>query len=555
MTAEEYLLEYDSRRGVEYSRFHGYTYDGVWAVALAIQHVAHRIRHIRHNQTMVDFRYRDPLWEDLFLDALKNTSFEGVTVSICLFAARVAWSSAPTCYVSTESGVITTRGEEEYSPRRDMLLVPDSEVDWQRNQSNLLYVSVKRVNCKAWNYLVAERLGSLSDCKTGLVKRTGRKTGLVKRTAPEVRLAWNRDVELETNDSFSSTCRTVSSVQGSGESKAMFRKPGDSPVEAVSPTLPTETTPFRPPGSGKSKAMFRKPGDSPVETGPVRFYDNERKASILLKQFQSKYDVVLQLRLKLNMEYERSECVVKRVKILCVNVNVMVNDGLQALWSDGTEVKVGEFNGVMEQLDLSRGQPIRWHGRAPPKDRTLQIFEHSHVNITIYSILAAAASAGIVMAITFLSINITFRNQRGEYYLPVYSTSPPGTRGEYYLPVYQHHLQEPEVSTTFLSINITSRNQRNCPGQTQSLFIVGVATITNGVWSLAWLQFTLYLPWWRVSLCVSSGVLPFSKAAVKADDLTLSRGWVMASHQFRRDEKSADLTITIPSRQESSPLT
>nr|CAD7596025.1 unnamed protein product [Timema genevievae] len=78
-TAEEYLLEYDSRRGPEYSRFHGYTYDGVWAVALAIQHVAHRIRHIRHNQTMVDFRYRDPLWEDLFLDALKNTSFEGVT--------------------------------------------------------------------------------------------------------------------------------------------------------------------------------------------------------------------------------------------------------------------------------------------------------------------------------------------------------------------------------------------------------------------------------------------------------------------------------------------
>nr|CAD7405440.1 unnamed protein product [Timema cristinae] len=250
-----------------------------------------------------------------------------------------------------------------------------------------------------------------------------------------------------------------------------------------------------------------------VLQGPVRFYDNERKASILLKQFQSKYDVVLQLRLKLNMEYERSECVVKRVKILCVNVNVMandglqalwsgvnvmvndgiqalwsgvnvmvndgiqalwsgvnvmvndgiqalwsgvnvmVNDGIQALWSDGTEVKVGEFNGVMEQLDLSRGQPIRWHGRAPPKDRTLQIFEHSHVNITIYSILAAAASAGIVMAITFLSINITFRNQRGEYYLPVY----------------QHHLQEPEVSTTFLSINITSRNQRVVRFKAQSV--------------------------------------------------------------------------------------
>lgn len=79
-TAEEYRLEYDSRRGSAYSRFHGYTYDGIWAVALAIQHVAHRIRHFRKNQTVVDFQYRDPLWEELFLEALRNTSFEGVTV-------------------------------------------------------------------------------------------------------------------------------------------------------------------------------------------------------------------------------------------------------------------------------------------------------------------------------------------------------------------------------------------------------------------------------------------------------------------------------------------
>ena len=79
-TADEYRLEYDSRRGSEYSRFHGYTYDGVWAVALAIQHVARHIRHVRENQTVADFRYRDPTWEDLFLRALRNTSFEGVTV-------------------------------------------------------------------------------------------------------------------------------------------------------------------------------------------------------------------------------------------------------------------------------------------------------------------------------------------------------------------------------------------------------------------------------------------------------------------------------------------
>ncbi|XP_073977226.1 gamma-aminobutyric acid type B receptor subunit 2 isoform X2 [Rhodnius prolixus] len=179
ITADEYKEEYDSRRGNEYSRFHGYTYDGVWAVALAIQHVAHKIRHYRKNETVIDFQYRDPLWEQLFLEALRNTSFEGVT-------------------------------------------------------------------------------------------------------------------------------------------------------------------------------------------GPVRFYGNERNGSILLKQFQN-----------------------------------------------GTEIKVGEFNGVTHELDLSRGQGIRWAtGRGPPKDRTHQIFEHSHVNVAIYSSLAVVASLGIILATVFLAINIKYRNQR-----------------------------------------------------------------------------------------------------------------------------------------------
>ncbi|XP_058796020.1 gamma-aminobutyric acid type B receptor subunit 2 isoform X2 [Phymastichus coffea] len=79
ITPDEYLKEYDNRRGLEYSRFHGYAYDGIWTVALAIQHVARRIRHFRRNQTITDFRYRDELWERLFLEALRNTSFEGVT--------------------------------------------------------------------------------------------------------------------------------------------------------------------------------------------------------------------------------------------------------------------------------------------------------------------------------------------------------------------------------------------------------------------------------------------------------------------------------------------
>jgi len=81
-TPDQYQDEYNSRRGAEYSRFHGYTYDGIWTVALAVKHVARRIRHFHRNQTISDFRYRDVLWEKLFLDALRNTSFDGVTVSL-----------------------------------------------------------------------------------------------------------------------------------------------------------------------------------------------------------------------------------------------------------------------------------------------------------------------------------------------------------------------------------------------------------------------------------------------------------------------------------------
>lgn len=79
-TADEYQAEYDSRRGNEYSRFHGYTYDGIWAVAIAIQHVAQRVKSLKREQSVADFKYRDPMWGALFLEALKNTSFEGVTV-------------------------------------------------------------------------------------------------------------------------------------------------------------------------------------------------------------------------------------------------------------------------------------------------------------------------------------------------------------------------------------------------------------------------------------------------------------------------------------------
>ncbi|XP_062558274.1 gamma-aminobutyric acid type B receptor subunit 2 [Armigeres subalbatus] len=100
-------------------------------------------------------------------------------------------------------------------------------------------------------------------------------------------------------------------------------------------------------------------------TGPVRFYNNERKASFLLKQFQN-----------------------------------------------SEEVKIGEYNSLTNRLDLTLGHPMKWVGRSPPKDRTLRIIEHSQVNITIYVVLASTSCVGIVMATAFLIVNIRYRNQR-----------------------------------------------------------------------------------------------------------------------------------------------
>lgn len=50
-------------------------------MALAIQTVAQRVKLRYKEKTVQDFKYRDKEWEQLFLEALSNVTFEGVTVS------------------------------------------------------------------------------------------------------------------------------------------------------------------------------------------------------------------------------------------------------------------------------------------------------------------------------------------------------------------------------------------------------------------------------------------------------------------------------------------
>ncbi|XP_042145188.1 gamma-aminobutyric acid type B receptor subunit 2 [Ixodes scapularis] len=101
-------------------------------------------------------------------------------------------------------------------------------------------------------------------------------------------------------------------------------------------------------------------------TGPVRFFRNERKGQILLKQFQK-----------------------------------------------GEEVKIGEYDCLTDALDLAKGLPIIWRGGLdPPMDRTLIVIERTRVNLTIYAVLCILCVLGIILASVFLVINVKFRNQR-----------------------------------------------------------------------------------------------------------------------------------------------
>lgn len=82
LTASEYQVQYRRYSGGEYSRFHGYAYDGIWAIALAIQAVIRKLRTDGSSESLENFKYRNAKWGDLFREALNNISFHGVTGSV-----------------------------------------------------------------------------------------------------------------------------------------------------------------------------------------------------------------------------------------------------------------------------------------------------------------------------------------------------------------------------------------------------------------------------------------------------------------------------------------
>ena len=64
----------------EFSVYHGYAYDGVWVMALAIDRVIAALREQGELHRFDNFDYRDEDILELFSKAMNETNFRGVTV-------------------------------------------------------------------------------------------------------------------------------------------------------------------------------------------------------------------------------------------------------------------------------------------------------------------------------------------------------------------------------------------------------------------------------------------------------------------------------------------
>lgn len=77
-----------------------------------------------------------------------------------------------------------------------------------------------------------------------------------------------------------------------------------------------------------------------------------------------------------------------------------------------SEVIIGSYDALNDNLDLKVGFPISWRGPSPPIDYTIQRVTPFRINRTLFVIISILALFGIVLAFIFLTINIKFRNQR-----------------------------------------------------------------------------------------------------------------------------------------------
>uniref|UniRef100_A0A674H3M9 Gamma-aminobutyric acid type B receptor subunit 2 n=1 Tax=Taeniopygia guttata TaxID=59729 RepID=A0A674H3M9_TAEGU len=79
-TPQQYEKEYNARRGDgQSSKFHGYAYDGIWVIANSLQRAMRYLNSTNEHQKIEDFNYSNQKLGNIFLSAMNETRFFGVT--------------------------------------------------------------------------------------------------------------------------------------------------------------------------------------------------------------------------------------------------------------------------------------------------------------------------------------------------------------------------------------------------------------------------------------------------------------------------------------------
>jgi gamma-aminobutyric acid type B receptor len=130
MTAAEYESMYNKARRKEYSKYHGYAYDGVWTIAHVIHSVTNKLRAQNSDLTFRNFRYKDPFWAQFLRQALNETLFAGVTGNVSFDGNERRGSILLKQLQSGREVQIA-----EYHSTRDILMLrPGVEIYWRGNR-------------------------------------------------------------------------------------------------------------------------------------------------------------------------------------------------------------------------------------------------------------------------------------------------------------------------------------------------------------------------------------------------------------------------------------
>lgn len=110
---------------IDENKFYGYVYDGIWAIALALNRVDSKLKYyswlaetgkaklkpeLEGLSSLLDFDYHKPIWVKLIREALNKTRFNGVTVSVfirdysCVLGSTLHYS-AQILYSSRKSNL------------------------------------------------------------------------------------------------------------------------------------------------------------------------------------------------------------------------------------------------------------------------------------------------------------------------------------------------------------------------------------------------------------------------------------------------------------------